>query len=69
MIYFDTSALVKRYVKERGSEKVDALLKDSTIVVTSKLTYPEMLSAFTRRHREGTFSLKWLNKIVHNFIS
>lgn len=67
MIYFDTSALVKRYVKEKGSEKIDSLLVDADSVATSKLTYPEMLSSFYRRWRAGDFSEEWLNKMVKNF--
>lgn len=67
MIYFDTSALVKRYVKEKGSEKVDSLLADAVSVVTSRLTYPEILSAFNRRWKEGAFSEEWLNKMIENF--
>lgn len=67
MIYFDTSALVKRYVKEKGSEKVDSLLADAVSVATSRLTYPETLSAFNRRWKEGAFSEEWLNKMIKNF--
>ncbi len=67
MIYFDTSALVKRYVKEKGSTRVDALLADADSVATSRLTYPEMLSAFHRRWREGSYSEDWLNRIIGNF--
>ncbi|MBI1865135.1 MAG: type II toxin-antitoxin system VapC family toxin [Nitrospirae bacterium] len=67
MIYFDTSALVKRYVKEKGSIRVDSLLADADSAATSRLTYPEMLSAFHRRWREGAYSEDWLNRIVANF--
>lgn len=67
MIYFDPSALVKRYVKEKGSDKVDSLLAEAVSVVTSRLTYPEILSAFNRRCKEGAFPEEWLNKMIKNF--
>lgn len=67
MIYFDTSALVKRYVTEKGSEKLDEMLAGNPFSATSKLTYAEILSAFTRRYREGEYSKNWLLKIIGNF--
>ena len=46
MIYFDSSALVKRYLKEDGTEVVKSILRAEKMIGTSKLTYPEMFSAF-----------------------
>lgn len=66
MIYFDTSALVKKYVMETGSEDVVNLMK-SEAVATSKLTYPEMLSAFVRRSKTGDISDDKLIEAVRNF--
>ena len=54
-------------MKEKGSEKVDSLLADAVSVATSRLTYPETLSAFNRRWKEGAFSEEWLNKMIKNF--
>jgi predicted nucleic acid-binding protein len=53
VIYFDSSALVKRYVREDGSDAVRSLIKQGEGIATSKLTYPEILSAFGRKHRAG----------------
>lgn len=58
MIYFDSSALVKRYVEEPGSDRVNSILANAGIVTTSKLTYPEILSAFARRHKVGEIPKK-----------
>jgi predicted nucleic acid-binding protein len=52
MIYLDTSALIKRYVWESGSEKVRPLFREN-VIGTSKIAYPEVYAAFTRRMREG----------------
>ena len=50
--YFDSSALVKRYVRESGSERVMALLEEAT-PATSGFSSIEIASAFARRCREG----------------
>lgn len=53
--YFDTSALVKRYVDERGRREVLRLLRRHE-VVTSAIAAVELRSAFTRRTAEGTLN-------------
>lgn len=54
--YFDTSALLKRYVSEAGSSWVMAYLASATApaVFTSRLTEVEAVCAFARRLRDGT---------------
>ena len=69
MIYFDSSALAKRYVKETGSETVNALLLSQKTIVTSKLSYPEILSAFMKKHRAGELTEKPLRSVVDQFES
>ncbi len=58
--YFDTSALVKRYVAEVGSPWVNSLLTfpRTLTIFTSQLTVVETTCAFSRRRREGTLSSK-----------
>jgi len=53
--YFDTSALVKRYVRERGSTQVISLLRHHE-VLTSAITPVEIRSALCRRKRSGDLS-------------
>jgi predicted nucleic acid-binding protein len=55
MRYFDASALVKRYVKERGTADVERWLKNDT-PATSRLSEVEVASAIARRCREGAIS-------------
>ena len=69
MIYLDTSALVKRYVQEKGSSHIDALFSRSDFVAASMLAYPEILSAFQRRYRDGDYSKETLAKIMRSFES
>ena len=52
LAYFDTSALVKRYVTEPGSNSVRLLLRTHR-VVSSVLVRLESVSAVRRRHTEG----------------
>jgi predicted nucleic acid-binding protein len=55
MKYFDASALVKRYVREAGSAKLQGFLS-SDIVATSRISEVEVTSALVRRAREGAFT-------------
>lgn len=50
--FFDSGALVKRYVRESGSERVLELLEEAT-PATSRFSSIEIASAFARRCREG----------------
>lgn len=53
--YLDTSALVKRYTRERGSPWVTRLLarRASHDLYTVRLTGPEAIAALTRKVRTG----------------
>jgi predicted nucleic acid-binding protein len=54
MIYFDTSALAKKYLKkEKGRNRVIELLESNPQhIVSSALTNLEVISALTRRQKE-----------------
>ncbi len=67
MIYFDSSALVKRYVKEEGTDLVRSILGGNEPIATSKLTYPEILSALMRKVRAGQIERKIFNGIADMF--
>lgn len=68
MIYFDSSALVKRYIEEHGTEKVKSLIALNEEIITSKLTYPEMLSAFNIKYKTGEINSELYNNKVAEFI-
>lgn len=60
MIYYlDTSALVKRYVDEIGSDWLRATTDpaQSPLLFTSRMTIVETISAFARRVREDSLAL------------
>lgn len=52
MNYFDTSALIKRFVEEQGSKRVDAVLSGEPLMATSKVAYAEVHAGLARKLRE-----------------
>jgi uncharacterized protein len=61
--YLDTSSLVKLYVQEDGSSKIETLVRDSEVTATSIIAYAEARAAFARRFREKAFTPKEHNRI------
>lgn len=52
--YYDSSALVKRYVREVGSTYIDELITDNRVIhFISKLTLTEVSAALVRRLSPG----------------
>lgn len=51
-LFLDSSALAKRYIAEKGSETVDTLLKEATLLGISVTSVPEIVSALCRKVRE-----------------
>lgn len=58
--FFDSSALVKRYIPETGSVWVISLHshQQKNRIFTAEITPIEIMSAVTRRKREGTLSAR-----------
>lgn len=52
IVYFDTSALVKRYLVETDSPAIEALWNEATRAVASEILYAEMAATFARKKRE-----------------
>jgi predicted nucleic acid-binding protein len=53
ILYLDTSALVKLYVRETGSVRVRNWLNKATAAATSVVAYAEARAAFARLHRNA----------------
>ncbi|MBX7115364.1 MAG: type II toxin-antitoxin system VapC family toxin [Myxococcaceae bacterium] len=54
MIHFlDSSALVKRYVREPGTERISTLFRGRKEIAASRLAEVEVASALSRRSRKG----------------
>ncbi|MFB1490935.1 MULTISPECIES: type II toxin-antitoxin system VapC family toxin [unclassified Thiocapsa] len=52
-VFFDSSAFVKRYVREEGTEAVLAWCDRAGEIGLSGIALPEIVSAFCRLRREG----------------
>jgi len=64
ILYLDTSAVVKLYVEEAGSQEVKEAVSESRIVSTSRVAYVEGMSAIARKYREGEFSKEEYEQVV-----
>ena len=51
-VFFDSSAFVKRYLSETGTDSVLAWCDQATEIGLSGIALPEIVSAFCRLHRE-----------------
>ena len=61
-VFFDSSALAKRYIEDKmKSDQIDRLVFDADSVVVSIICFPEIISAFVRLRRE-----KKLNTAQYN---
>lgn len=55
-VFFDSSALAKRYVQETASDRVEEILLSASALGVSVVCVTEVVSALCRRRRERTLS-------------
>lgn len=67
LVYLDTSALAKRYVREVGSEWVVRLCQREPAAI-SLIAIPELASALARRTREGALSAQERDTLFQAFL-
>ena len=65
--YLDTSALVKRYFHETGSEVVMRLWKEAGAIAVSQVGYAESMAAFYRKNREAAIPSHLFKRIKRTF--
>ena len=56
MNYLDTSALIKRFISEKGSRLVQGLVSKKESIATAKIAYVEVFAGLARKRREGRLS-------------
>ena len=56
MIYFDTSALIKRFVTEKGTSWVRSTVVRDAPIATAKIAYAEIFAGLARKLRERQIS-------------
>jgi predicted nucleic acid-binding protein len=66
-VYFDTSALLKRYVAEADSAAVVTLWKEATLIATSQILYGEVAASFARKRREQPENAVALDQALQMF--
>ena len=67
MIYLDTSALIKRFVAEKGSGVIHAIVTGKEPVATARIAYVEVFAALTRTHRDGHLSTSQYALVCRQF--
>jgi predicted nucleic acid-binding protein len=67
VLFFDTSALVKRYYEEPGTDTVDELVESNQNVVITSLTIIEAASAFRRKYNRGEIQESAVNSLLAAF--
>ena len=55
-VFVDSSALAKRYIEEKGSDQVQAILSSASALAVSAICVPEIVSALCHRRRERKVS-------------
>jgi predicted nucleic acid-binding protein len=70
LLYFDTSALGKRYITEVGSKWVRRQVHSTSrnSIVISKLTTVELASIFARQQRTGYLTAQVAQRLDRNFV-
>ncbi len=63
-IYIDTSAYLKIFLKEKGSDKVRKLVKENSLLASAILT-SECFSAFSRRRQGKEINDKTFDRLVN----
>ena len=67
ILYLDTSALLKKYFEEVGSNQIISKWRQATGIVTSSVAYAEALASIHRKNREVKFEDDLLKKTIDSF--
>jgi predicted nucleic acid-binding protein len=55
-VFFDSSAFAKRYIAEPGSDKVEKICLQSSMLGVSSICLPEIISALCRLRRQSAIT-------------
>jgi predicted nucleic acid-binding protein len=55
-VFFDSSAFAKRYIVEPGSDRVEKICSQSTMLGVSSICLPEIISALCRLRRQSVIT-------------
>ncbi len=66
ILYLDTSALVKLYIAEPGSDQVQSKVEATPVIAASRVAYVEARAGIARKHRAGELSLREYRRMVED---
>ena len=69
ILYIDTSAMVKKYIKEQDSNHVLAWVDSADLIGTALVTRAEMAATLTRAVKASRLSKQGVNQTLENFRS
>ena len=67
ILFCDTSALIKLYVQEEGSELMLEVAKEAAVVAVCRIAWVEAMFAFARRSREAPEETPLSNQVRGRF--
>ena len=67
ILYLDTSALIKKYFSEDGSDAVISKWQEANGIVTASVAYAEALASMYRKKRETKFGKDTLGDLLDAF--
>jgi uncharacterized protein len=69
LYFLDSSALIKRYVREDGSAWIKNITNPAALnpLMVARITWVEVLSGFARLQREGIFTTTVLADTINDF--
>lgn len=68
IFFFDTSALAKRYTKEKGSQWIVSLFSAEAVAIISELTLVEMFSVLEARQRNSEITPANVRILENSFL-
>ncbi len=69
IVYFDTSALIKRYLAEADSDVIAELWANADRMASSQLLYAEMSATFARKRREQPAHSRLIDEAHRTFVA
>ena len=69
ILYLDASALVKRYIAEKGSDQVNVWIGSAEVVVTALISRVEVAAAIARARRMQMIQPREADEALHTFRS
>jgi len=68
LVYLDSSALIKKYFEEIGSEHIAQIWNESEYIAISQVGYSEILGTIHKKQKMDRFSDKVKNQINKTFL-